>query len=894
MREIDFLDAVGKVDEKYIEECISYKSIGNIRWIKSVSAVAASFAFIIAAVLVIIHINQPVIIDENGFYIKDGVLLSYTGENTDVTIPETVKTIADYTFFSSENAKNIKTICIGANVQNIEVNAFAGLENLVDIIISANNYSFVYENGLIMSSDGSILLRYEREGEKAFTIPDTVRYVMAHAVQSTGLEEINFGNNLEYIGYYAFSSNYKLKSIFLPETVKYIGEGAFSGCSYAVDGYIPKDAMVCEYAFNSVSFYNSILAGSMCPMEEIVRGLVTPSEAIVKSDIYSLTEQISYALAVIRGDSDYKASEAARFAHGAVSEIPKVPDDLIAPKEFTLEDLQFVDNGWGGTGISDIQIILKAGDYQIIMEAYGYGLSEELFWSESRFRLSLIYFVKDISAYSPDEIIVGSDWTAITEKDGEYYKDITFIHDNGTIMRYVSSYYSAEPYTLTYSPDGSRVAIEYKHIDGDERFYVFVLNSDRIVNEVKCVDYMNGYFGEYTPGSIKWIDNNNLEGINQFGRFTLNLKEGLPVLFADEPYMTDPDNDRVKEVTHNAIDHKLTVNVPEVWLLHHQWLSEYYYDAVQCGQYRINVRANVLIEGKYYNYLMEGKTDDEWLTNKNGTQYMVISYEEALYDILFGYNDTVVCDMRITRFAEDPDDYFETVIQPIIDSAVVTPDNASEKENYVMDISEFFDWIYATGDADAYPQHSYTVTVTGLATPVVFEMDYSDNPVSITAYDTVVYISDLIHFYGGNSRIHLFEVDGAIIFSGEYYSSIGYTYIIGNDFVQTLIPGEKDTISLFKDESGKLCYKRMINDIASIHQTGGLSIATGYDDFLYCIGFAKIENGTLVFGDAEESYSIGDVYDLDKEFNEGTWKERFGSIEEVFEENRNAKEQVRD
>ena len=86
----------------------------------------------------------------------------------------------------------------------------------------------------------------------------------------------------------------------------------------------------------------------------------------------------------------------------------------------------------------------------------------------------------------------------------------------------------------------------------------------------------------------------------------------------------------------------------------------------------------------------------------------------------------------------------------------------------------------------------------------------------------------------------------------------------------------------------------MINDIASIHQTGGLSIATGYDDFLYCIGFAKIENGNLVFGDAEESYSIGDVYDLDKEFNEETWKERFGSIEEVFEENRNAKEQVRD
>ena len=99
MKEIDFLDAVGRVNHKYIEECITYTPPKRMNvWIRRMSTMAACFLVIIGAVLIINHLNQPVIIDENGFYIEDGVLLRYTGADSDITIPDEVKTIADFAF----------------------------------------------------------------------------------------------------------------------------------------------------------------------------------------------------------------------------------------------------------------------------------------------------------------------------------------------------------------------------------------------------------------------------------------------------------------------------------------------------------------------------------------------------------------------------------------------------------------------------------------------------------------------------------------------------------------------------------------------------------------------------------------------------------------------------
>lgn len=527
MKEIDFLDAVGKVDKRYIEECIEYKPSSRINLLmKRVGAIAACFVIIIAAVFLVKQVNQPVIIDENGFYIENGTLLRYTGSETDITIPETVKTIADFTFLQNENADKIEVVRLGESVQKVETNAFAGLENLVDLIISENNLSFVYEDDLIMTSDGSILLRYERQDEKSFAIPESVRYIAAHAVQGTSLEEIDFGENLEYIGYNAFASNYSLKAIYLPDSLKYISQGAFSGCSSAVDGHIPDGVQFGGEAFGSVPFYNSLKAGQMCPGEEIERGLITPSEAILKSDLESLTVQIEYVLATLRGD-EFEASDEAMFAYGAVHDHPEVPEAMEVPESFTIDDITFTDNGWGNTGIYDIQIMLPDGDYTIVMQAYGYSVYEELYWEDVRFRIANLYFMQNSDSADPDDTVTAHGWTAVFGHDGDMYSGITYTHENGTIIRSFLPAKSPTPYVLTFSPNGTRVIVEYNNYSyGNPAFYVQALNGDDLMSpNYDYNEYLNRYYGQYEAGTLTWADEDNIEGINEFGRFRFNIYE---------------------------------------------------------------------------------------------------------------------------------------------------------------------------------------------------------------------------------------------------------------------------------------------------------------------------------------------------------------------------------
>lgn len=684
MREIDFLDAVGKVDKKYVEECITYKPPKKINvWIKQVSAAAACFLLAIASVLVIKNLNnQPTVIEENGFYIENGVLLKYTGDETDVTIPETVETIANFAFLENEKSVDIQTVRLGTSVTDIETNAFAGLEKLNELIIDENNPYFIEEDGLVMTENGVTLIRYKREGETSFKIPDSVRYVAAHAVQGTELENIDFGENLEYIGYNAFASNFKLRAINLPDSLKYISEGAFAGCSAAVDGHLPENAEIGSDAFTRVPFYNSILAGRMCPGEEIQREIITPSEAILKSDLNVLTEQLEYLLASIRGEAVYKPDIGV-----SIYGMPQVPDNITLPDKINIDDLTFNDNGWDGY----LQIVIPAGKCNIVLEAEFYDIYTKLYWTEAKLTIVNKYFVNALSEYEEDEITIIGDTIAITEKTEEgFYKDITFINDNIGTVRFNSSYYSIAPYVFTYSPDGTRVIAEYQQTSGEFRFFVIPLTS----SVTYSFDYMNGYFGEYTKGSVRWIDNENLEGINQFGRFTVNVHEVLPVIFADNPHMTDPNNTNTKEVSHDAIRHTISLDVPERWFPTNTWSNEYYYDAVECNNQRIDIRANVLIEDKYFDYMCNEKSEYDWAKNKNGVEYLIVEHDFIYtavktkeYNVIFRYEGTLICDLAISHFVNDPENYFDETVMPIIDSAKIEPLDIDEHE---IDLTVFF------------------------------------------------------------------------------------------------------------------------------------------------------------------------------------------------------------
>ncbi len=183
--------------------------------------------------------------------------------------------------------------------------------------------------------------------------------------------------------------------------------------------------------------------------------------------------------------------------------------------------------------------------------------------------------------------------------------------------------------------------------------------------------------------------------------------------------------------------------------------------------------------------------------------------------------------------------------------------------------------------ADRLPEEPYTINVTGLSVPVTLYMSL-DCVTAIEAYGHRVALEKPRDIYG-NCNFDLFEYGGAIIIEGGYYG-IGEVHILTADGTSTVQHKDNASYYLHINDSGELYYKLLHNGIAGISQTGGLTVATSYDEFLSAEGYASIDGCNVVFNEAYESYVISDKYDLDKEF-ELNYKQDYASIEEKFAEN---------
>ena len=692
MRKTDFLDAVGKTDPKYLEECVTWKrssvSFGTI-W--KIGAAAACLALILTGVFLIPGIigKGTSVVEENGFYIENGTLLRYEGGGTDITVPDQVTTIGASAFSYSKSPEEIRTIRLGTNVSEIDADALAGLDNLVSFVVSESNGSYVWEDGLLLSADGTELIRYDREGETSFTIPDTVRTVGACAVQGTQLEEIVFGRSLEYIGYGAFSGNDRLKAIILPDSVKTVREEAFSGCTSAVDGSYPSDAVIGEGAFEYCPFYLSKLAGRMCPAEEVIRGTVTPSEAVLRSDTGYLEGQINGILSALRG-------EPAPFSEISAS-LPEIPDGVVLPEEVTLGDLQITDSGWGNTGgIYDAQITVAASGADLIMEVHA-GMELQtgaLEWKDVRFRVERVYFA-GVSVADPEDTVTAYGWTAVFEKQGGLYTGITFSDGSGTLIRSMLPTESPSRYVLLFSPDGTKVAVEYTGSDGMPCFFVQSLNGEKLAWGIyDFTEYLNGYFGAYTAGSLRWSDSRTLEGENEYGHFTFDIFELKPVQEYD-PKLTDPDNRDVVSCDYGSPYGYGKIDVPAIW--RHGYGTVFYdtvREAAELEAYRMNLPADdppetvIDDQGSWSVFGLEGSglidpsrtmiTDG---TNRNGVDYLILETELETYlpqteHLVFfrGSGSRHVC-LSIKVITYEGEDA-EAILGPIIESVTCIIDQS--------------------------------------------------------------------------------------------------------------------------------------------------------------------------------------------------------------------------
>lgn len=284
MKGADLYKAIGSVSEQHVADTFQYFRMRKRMKLIKIASIAAALCLVIpGAVLIALHkiaVSDPSgnLIEENGFLIRDGELLRYTGDETDVVIPESVDSIADNAF---ADARDINTVTLTANVKHVGYDAFNG-EKGIRLLLSADNRYFTDTGGSIISTDGTNLLQYIGGEQDSYQIPDGVKQIGAFAFYEAKIDEIIFPKGLVYIGKGAFSGC-SLRAIYLPDSVEYVGMWAFSECIRAVDGSVPKTAEIGEDAFFHVPFYTSMLAGHSCPGEDVQRGTVTPSEALIKN-----------------------------------------------------------------------------------------------------------------------------------------------------------------------------------------------------------------------------------------------------------------------------------------------------------------------------------------------------------------------------------------------------------------------------------------------------------------------------------------------------------------------------------------------------------------------------------------------------------------------------------
>ncbi len=141
------------------------------------------------------HPNEFVIVG-------DGVLVSYRGENPDVTIPEGVKFLTQSVFYG--NQENIRSVFIPETVTAL--NDSLHCDNLQEINVSEQNLNYSSVDGVLYNKTQSVMLIYPH-GKKlpCFCIPNTVTEIQEYCAFHSETKKFIIPETVKEIGYFAFS-----------------------------------------------------------------------------------------------------------------------------------------------------------------------------------------------------------------------------------------------------------------------------------------------------------------------------------------------------------------------------------------------------------------------------------------------------------------------------------------------------------------------------------------------------------------------------------------------------------------------------------------------------------------------------------------------------------------
>ena len=170
---------------------------------------------------------------------------------TEVVLPDSVEEVGYLAF--GEN-RSIKKVVLGKNLKRLTYGSFC-CYNLEQLIVNCTNLESVG----IGAFDGAGL-DDEGEGIEVFIskdveiIPDDFMREK-HNVSSTKSIVFEEGSKVTHVGNYAFDTK-NIEYLVLPENLEYVGDYAFSGCSYNISEITLPNSVVYvgDYAFHGVTF----------------------------------------------------------------------------------------------------------------------------------------------------------------------------------------------------------------------------------------------------------------------------------------------------------------------------------------------------------------------------------------------------------------------------------------------------------------------------------------------------------------------------------------------------------------------------------------------------------------------------------------------------------------
>ena len=155
---------------------------------------------------------------------------------TSITIPNSVTNIGDFAF---GNCENLSSVTISKNVRSIVGGAFSHCYSLNSILVENGNpiYDSRDDSNAIIETKSNTLI----VGCQNTVIPESVKGIGEKAFSGcTGLASITIPTSVTNIGQYAFYWCTNLSSITIPAYVTSIGASAFGACSNLISVTLPE------------------------------------------------------------------------------------------------------------------------------------------------------------------------------------------------------------------------------------------------------------------------------------------------------------------------------------------------------------------------------------------------------------------------------------------------------------------------------------------------------------------------------------------------------------------------------------------------------------------------------------------------------------------------------